>query len=202
MSVRLALAGLFVVALAPVGTAFAGTGGSIPHCPAGTSASLQRDCIVSTWVDPARYGTPVHASLKGPLSRAWVKASPSTGYAHWIFTGTVRIRSRLTICPEPVPLGSIPCQVDGPNVGMLWYQPGSRTAPPAPSGFSTHSIVCNIKGTSCVVKFAVYPQVLYGTLRLIWTVQVTQLTKNPAGDLGQAGDEFPVSLTVVKVRAP
>jgi hypothetical protein len=184
-----------------VGTAFAGTGGSIPNCPPGISASQQRDCIVSSWVDPPKYASPIHASLKGPLSRTWIKASSSTGYAHWIYTGTVRIRSKLKICPQPVPLGDIPCQVDGPNAGMLWYQAGAKTAPPAPSGFSTTSVTCNTKGTSCVYKFEVFPQLISGHLQMIWTVAVTQLTKNPGNDLGQAGVEFPVSIDVAKVKA-
>src|ERR1019366_5672078 len=110
-SLRLALTGLLVTGLGPVVAASASSTGSIPNCPPGTSATLQLDCVVPSWVAPAHYGFAIQASLTGPLTRTWIKASPSTGYAHWIYTGRVRIHSPLKICPQPVPLGAIPCQV-------------------------------------------------------------------------------------------
>lgn len=196
------MTGLLVCAFGPVAAAPASSAHSIPNCPPGTSASLQRDCVISSWVNPARYGSLILASLKGPLTRQWIKASPSTGYAHWIYTGTVRIHSQLKICPQPVPLSAIPCQDAGSQVGILWYQAGARTAPPAPNGFSTRSITCNTLATLCVVTFGVFPELIYGTLQMIWSVTVTQLTKNPANDLGQAGVEFPISIRVARVKVP
>lgn len=193
---------MLVTGRGPVLAASASSTGSIPNCPPGTSATLQLDCVIASWVDPAHYGSAIQASLTGALTRTWIKASPSTGYAHWIYTGRVRIHSRLKICPQPVPLGAIPCPEAGSQVGILWYKASARTAAPAPSGFSTHSITCNAQATLSVVTFGVYPELIDGTLQMIWTVTVTQLTKNPANDLGQAGVEFPVSIRVARVKVP
>lgn len=142
------------------------------------------------------------ASLAAPLTRTWRKASASSGYAHWIYTAKVRVHVPVAMCPQPTPLSSIPCQDGAIAVGVRWYQPGPRTSPPAPFGFSVQTSSCNASDTSCVVTFAVYPELLYGAVRTIWSVSGTQLIKDPSNDLGQAGAQFPVSFGVARVKKP
>jgi hypothetical protein len=173
--------------------------GEIPACPAGTNAAELRPCIISSWVDPeGQYGSRITTSLSGALSRKWVKASATTGYAHWIYTARFRVHDPLALCPQPTPLTSIPCQNGGPSVSIRMYQKVEGTLQPAQS--STVSTTCNPLGTMCAVVFVIYPENVYGTLRMIGSAQVVQLTKNPANDLGQAGAQFPFSTYVAQVK--
>jgi hypothetical protein len=139
----------------------------------------------------------MHASLAAPLTRQWVKASASTGYAHWIYTGKVRVQIPVAVCPQPAPLSAIPCQDGEVAIGVRLYQAHAGTAP---VGLSQQSSSCNPSDTSCVVTLAVYPELIYGAVRTIWSVSGTQLTKDPANDLGQAGAQFPVSFGVARVK--
>ena len=171
----------------------------IPRCPAGTIAAELRPCIISSWVDPeGKYGSRITMSLSGALSRKWVKAGPTTGYAHWIYTAKFRVHDPLGLCPQPTPLTSIPCQNGGPSVSIRVYQEAKGTLQPSQS--SLVSTTCNPAGTVCAVAFVIYPENVYGTLRMIGSAQVIQLTKNPANDLGQAGAQFPFSTYVAQVK--
>jgi hypothetical protein len=200
------LVGLVVLALAalagPAAAASARSTGGIPACPAGTNASMLPACVISSWVDPTRYGSRVEASLKRALTRKWVKASPATGSAHWVYTAIVLIHGPLGLCPQPTPLGSIPCQNGAPVVSLRAYQQAKTKLEAVPSGFSVEPAVCNPQGSSCSLSFAVYPENVYGTVDLLFTVGVQQLTKNPANDLGQAGAQFASSISVAKVEKP
>ena len=171
----------------------------IPACPAGTIAAELRPCVISSWVEPeGKYGSRITMSLNGALSRKWVKASPTTGYAHWIYKAKFRVHDTVGLCPQPTPLTSIPCQNGGPSVSIRVYQEAKGTLQPAQS--SLVSTTCNPAGTVCAVAFVIYPENVYGTLRMIGSAQVNQLTKNPANDLGQAGAQFPFSTYVAQVK--
>jgi hypothetical protein len=176
--------------------------GGIPACPAGTNVFTLPGCVVASWMEPTSYGSRITATLRGSFTRKWVKASPATGYAHWVYAATVLIHDPLALCPNPTPLSSIPCQNGGPGVSLRAFQRAKGKLAPVPAGFSAEPATCNAQGTACALSFVIFPEIVYGTVEMLFSVGVQQLTKNPAGDLGQAGAQFPVSIDVAKVAKP
>jgi hypothetical protein len=130
----------------------------------------------------------------------WVKEPAGDGYSHWNYTAMIAFHDPLSVCPQPTPLTSIPCQ-DGP-AAIRFEVAGKHLLQPAPMGMTIETSSCAATNTSCVVTFLVVPEEVYGTVHMVWELSAGELIAKPGNDLGSGGAEFPAAMYIAHVESP
>jgi len=132
------------------------------------------------------------------VTKSYVKKSAQL-YAHWVVRVHITYSPSLPICPEPTPIGDIPCEAPSQTVPVYGsVVPGKRELQQQlPAGVGTTGAICSPSGHSCTAVFDVFPNEFHGTLVQVWGVVVGDLTHNPKGDgPWPAGFEFPVAFYI------
>jgi hypothetical protein len=194
------LGGVAVLAAATslVGVAAAGGPAMPPVCPSSAQRSAPPpNCIFKPWAESGA------APLAG--SGKVTHVTKTRKGLEYMFTVVVHYKNPFPICPNPTPAGSIPCQdtPQGVNIGPTGqYLPGARTLASSPASplADSYGEPCPAAGPTCTLHYQLNASMTYGRVVLIFNVSVTDLTTNPNNNLGQAGFEFPVVLSIQQFK--
>jgi hypothetical protein len=110
--------------------------------------------------------------------------------------------SSRTCPPGTTPYADIPCHNAGVGTQVIGlWKPGATTLASAPVSLLDSSTPCPAT-SPCVRHYQVSASLVYGRLVLIVQVIQGSVTKDPANDLGSAGFEVPILVTVPKYTGP
>ncbi len=178
---------------------------AVPSCPAKVSYGINPhpNC---TWRTFASDKYVSRLTAKGSVAKL-VKVGKGPTYR---LTINVDLRTTLrTVCPgASVPLSMLPCRDAAKTVGVVGkYVRGSKSLSSVflarldtkPCGNGSGSPCCR-DTARCTLHYRADARFTYGRLVLVVRVLQKELTKNPAGVLGQTGAEVPVVVTIPRVK--
>lgn len=172
-----------------------------PSCRPGAQPGAQPPyaCVHTSYVSDA-YTTPLVRQRLSVTHRTVHRGR----YSYVAVSVRVGFSDALAECPAGgVPLSSIPCQMDSAGIGMTGRYLRNRGRLDTAGAAFGNPATCTARSTHgvCTFDFRLYEDEVHGYYVGVMSVSVTELTKHPTNDLGQAGFEFAVGVTVPRAPA-